>query len=76
MKKYWYESQPGRISAIRVMAVPGFFISIAAAVVSTGFALFDSRPGLVTLVITWLAFAGGCITGKTFQKRREINKES
>jgi hypothetical protein len=42
--------------------------------VTTGFALSSNRPELITLVITWLAFAGGCLTGKKFQKDKETNE--
>jgi hypothetical protein len=71
MKK-WYESQPGRVSAMRIMAVPGLFISLALAALSTVGSLFWEAN--IANLVAWLGFAGICIGGKNLQKKKESNE--
>ena len=72
MKKYWYEAQPGQVSAMRIMAVPGFYAGIIIALAGTAGVLFCSNVNAIHLVWGGLTFSGACMTGKKFQKDKEI----
>jgi len=69
--KRWYESQPGRISAMRIMAVPGFYCGVIIALAGAAGVLFCSSVNALNIFWGGLTFAGACLTGKKFQKDKE-----
>jgi hypothetical protein len=73
MKK-WFESNSGRVSAMRIMAVPGFYMSVCAALYISIVIGVTLKSDLISLVITWLTFAGGCLGLKKLQKDKESSE--